>query len=151
MRFLVFLLFIFGCSSSDTDESSESSLFEEDRLTGEFSLYQLVENPNFIPVHEADINDGARVAVLRFNNAFKVYPLSSLIASEMVNDSYGSFKYAVSYCPITKSTIAFEREGNFRASGHLYKENLTPWDEETGTIWSQMLFRGIIGEKKVLN
>ena len=53
-----------------------------------------------------------------------------------------------SYCPITKSAIAFETNGVFRASGYLYKENLTPWDEETESIWSQMLLKGIRGPNK---
>lgn len=148
MRFLIFCLFIFGCTSSNIEESEENIFFEEDRLTGVFSLYPLIENLKFLSVEESDFLDGSRVAVIRINNVFKVYPLSSLIASEMVNDSYGSYKFAVSYCPITKSTIAFERNENFRASGYLYKENLTPWDEKTETIWSQMLFRGIIGQQK---
>jgi hypothetical protein len=68
----------------------------------------------------------------------------------VINNEYGTSKYALSHCPITGSTICFDRiiEGNtltLKASGYLFNDNLMPIDIETGSIWSQMLIRGVRG------
>lgn len=145
--FICSLLF-FACSSNDTNSSEDEWSVNRDDVSGVFSLFPLALNPNFVSVNEVDLADNVLVGVVNFGSEIRVYPYSFTYQNEIVNDEYGSFKYAISFCPLTKSGIAFERNQTFRASGYLYKENLTPWDEETETIWSQMLLKGIHGPLK---
>lgn len=59
--------------------------------------------------------------------------------------------FAVTYCPITQSGLVWNRifgedTLTFAASGVLYKLNLVPYDVETESLWSQMLYKGIHGK-----
>lgn len=140
-----FILLI-GCSSNDTDEQLSNNLGDD--LSGELNLFPLALNPDFTTVAEANVNDNALVGIVSFGSSVIVYPYPFVVHNEIINDTHAGIKYAFSYCPITKSSIAFKRDMVFRASGFLYKNNLAPWDEKTETIWSQMLIQAISGEKE---
>ena len=143
-------LFVLSCSKNDSTSQNQQSdwLVDEADITGLLSLYPLVLNPEFTPISNSSLSDNTLVGVVNFGSAIRVYPYSYMSTVEIVNDEYNGQKYAFSYCPITKSSVAFKREQAFRASGYLYKENLTPWDEATESIWSQMLLKGIRGPEK---
>ncbi len=143
-------LLVLACSKNDNSSQDQQSdwIVDEADITGLLSLYPLVLNPDFISVSDSNLEDNVIVGVVNFGSAIRVYPYSYMSTVEIVNDSYNGQKYAFSYCPITKSSVAFKRELAVRASGYLYKENLTPWDEETESIWSQMLLKGIRGANK---
>lgn len=143
-------LFVLACSNNENSNQNQQSewLVDEADITGLLALYPLVLNPEFTPVSESNITDNTIVGVVNFGSSIRVYPYSYLSTVEIVNDEYNGQKYAFSYCPITKSSVAFTREETFRASGYLFKENLTPWDSETESIWSQMLLKGIRGDNK---
>ena len=141
------LLLILSCTKDDNRTSSSSS-FDENKLTGFLNLYPLIESPLFKSVSSTTLNNNELVGVVLVNSRVLVFPYSFFQQYEIINVEYLGKKFAVSYCPITKSCIAFEREGIFRASGYLYNENLAPWDQETETIWSQMLMRGLVGPRK---
>lgn len=136
-------------SSSTSDNSSSTSNDSEliDGLTGQLSLFPLAVNPEFTSISEVELADSKLVGIVTFKDSIRVYPYSFVTHNEVVNDEFQGDKYAFSYCPITKSSIAFKRNEIFRASGYLYRDNLAPWDEATETIWSQMLMKGIIGKK----
>jgi len=142
---ILFFLFI-GCSSNDTGEQLSNNLGDD--LSGELNLFPLALNPDFTTVSEANVNDNALVGIVSFGSSVVVYPYPFVVHNEIINDTKAGVKYAFSYCPITKSSIAFKRDQVFRASGFLYKNNLAPWDEKTETIWSQMLIQAISGEKE---
>lgn len=150
--FLFIILIIISCSNS-SDESptlDDNSAWLVDRLdvTGVFSLFPLSENPDFTQVSNIDIDDDELVGIVNFGTHVRVFPYRYSVQNEIINDTYVNQKYAFSYCPITKSALGFKREEILRASGYLYKDNMTPWDSKTETIWSQMLIRGIKGEMK---
>ena len=147
---LLVSLLVLSCSKNDNEGQNQQSdwLVDEADITGLLSLYPLIVNPEFTSVSESNIADNVVVGVVNFGSAIRVYPYSYMSTVEIVNDEYNGRKYAFSYCPITKSSVAFNREQTFRASGYLYKENLTPWDSETESIWSQMLLKGIRGTNK---
>lgn len=142
--FMSFLLV--GCSSNDTGEELTNNLGDD--LSGQLNLFPLALNPDFTTVSEANVNDNSLVGIVSFGSTVIVYPYPFVVHNEIINDTHARTKYAFSYCPITKSSIAFKRDMVFRASGFLYKNNLAPWDEKTETIWSQMLIQGISGEKQ---
>jgi hypothetical protein len=150
MKRTLFLLFVFifvSCSNDDATDTNVNSININD-LSGAFNLFPLAINPEFTSVSEVNIGNNSLVGIVSFGNTLRVFPYVFMTHNEIVNDEFQGVKYAFSYCPITKSSVAFKRNGIFRASGYLFNDNLTPWDEETETIWSQMLLKGIIGEKE---
>jgi hypothetical protein len=146
LLFLVVIL-LFSCSKDDSENTNVNSINLSD-LTGTFNLFPLAINPEFTSVNEVNIGDNSLVGIVNFGGTLKVFPYVFMTHNEIVNDTHQGFEYAFSYCPITKSSVAFKRNGIYRASGYLFNSNLTPWDEETETIWSQMLLKGIVGEKE---
>jgi hypothetical protein len=145
------ILFLISCSSGDgnstvSDLGTSNSI--ENDLTGKLSLFPLALNPEFTSVSKVNIDNNQLVGIVTFGSVIKVFPYNFIVHNEIVNDEYNGKKYAFSYCPITKSSLAFIREETFRASGLLYKDNLAPWDEKTETIWSQMLIKAIKGPKE---
>lgn len=152
--FVILIISVFVLSCSSKDDSSENDLsdngwiIDEKDISGDFFLYPLAINPNFGSINSISLNDGQLVGVLTFGLDVVVYPYVYTFENEVINADYNGRKYAFTYCPITKSAVAFTRTQIFRASGYLYKDNLTPWDDETESIWSQMLIKGIKGDNK---
>ena len=145
--FISLLIFI-GCSNSDSAIFDEDSNNIDNDLTGSLNLFPLALNPEFTSVSEVNLDDGVLVGIVSFGLEIRVYPYPFIVHNEIINDEFQSQKYAFSYCPITKSSLAFTRNEVFRASGFLFKDNLTPWDDKTESIWSQMLIKGIKGIKQ---
>ena len=145
ITFLFVVLFL-GCSKDNSVEINSSSLSDE--LTGGSTLFPLVENPDFKRVDEITLSDSDLVGIVNFGNQIRVYPYTHTNHSEVINDTYLGNRFAFTYCPITKSALAFNTTTNFKASGHLLRDNLVPWDEETETLWSQMFIKGIQGTKE---
>lgn len=148
---LLFVLTLLNCSSEDSkNENTENSEWSVDRndVTGRLDLFPLALNPEYISVANTDLSDASLVGIVTFGTAVRVFPYAYILQFEIINTSFNNREYAFSYCPITKSAIAFKRDHIFRASGYLYKNNLTPWDESTESIWSQMLGKGINGTRQ---
>lgn len=143
------LIILVACSknSSEVEQIIEENewLVNKDDLSGSFSMYPLGDNPEYTTVANTNLPDSERVGVMSFGDEVRVYPYTHTFATEIINDEYQSQKYAFTYCPLTKSAIAYSRNKTLRASGYLYKNNMVPWDEDTETLWSQMLIRGIKG------
>ena len=145
-QFFIFFILI-SCSKEDSTGTNVNAINIKD-LSGTFNLFPLALNPEFTSVSEVNIGEVPLVGILSLGNTLKVFPYVFMTHNEIVNDEYQGVKYTFSYCPITKSSVAFKRNGLFRVLGYLFNGNLTPWDEETETIWSQVLLKGILGEKE---
>lgn len=148
---LLILIVLVGCSKNNpnTEKIVEENewLVNKDNLSGSFAMYPLGDNPEYTTVANTDLPNSERVGVMSFGDEIRVYPYPNTFATEIINDQYQSQKYAFTYCPITKSALAYTRSKTLRASGYLYKNNMVPWDEDTETLWSQMLIRGIKGSR----
>jgi len=71
------------------------------------------------------------------------YPLSILNWHEIVNDKTSKLFYAINYCPLTGTGMAWNRvlngtETTFGVSGLLYNNNLILYDRKTESLWSQI-------------
>ena len=143
----VICLGLLSCSEKDNQNSNSQSewLVDEQDIVGEFSLFPLAVDPPLESVSQMSLPANQLVGVVILGSNIRVYPYLHALQSEIINDEINGQKIAFSYCPITKSALAFRRQQNFRASGYLYNDNLTPWDEQTESIWSQMLIKGIRG------
>jgi len=72
---------------------------------------------------------------------------------EIVNLNVGARRLAVTYCPLTGSSIAFDRSSvggaEFGVSGLLYRNNLIMYDRRTEeSLWLQMVRQGVCGPSK---
>ena len=112
-----------------------------------------IDRPKFESAEEAGkwLRDDDLVLALSFNGAKKAYPVRILNWHEIVNDFAGNTPIAVTYCPLCRTGIAYERvlDGKaveFGTSGKLYRSDLVMYDRLTETYWSQVLGQGIRGE-----
>lgn len=148
------LILILSCSTSESSDISESEwLVDRNKVTGQFNLFPLSNQPNFKSTSEVSLNDGDLVGLVNFGSEIRVYPYAFTNPFEVINDNFNNVNISVSYCPITKSGICFNRSinggvSNFRASGYLYNDNLMPYDERTESIWSQMQQQAVFGALK---
>ncbi len=148
------IILVLSCSTSDSSDISESDwLIDRNKVTGQFNLFPLANQPNFKSISEVNLNDGDLVALVNFGSEIRVYPYAFTNPFEVINDNFNNVNISVSYCPITKSGICFNRSingsvSNFRASGYLYNDNLMPYDAGTESIWSQMQQQAVFGTLK---
>ena len=141
--------------SGDSDNSDELSqqLSNQEHVTGGLHPFKLIENPVYAPVHEIDyLKDSDMVFLTRASGYVQVFPHRHMYV-EVVNEALNGVMMAITYCPITRSGINWNRVVGLdtlllTASGYLYKENLMPLDVNSGNIWSQMLLRRFQGNAR---
>jgi hypothetical protein len=147
----------FGCDSKQ--ELEEESIVEIDKfeqlknqgdITGSLNPFPLVDQPAYAPVHELDyLRDDELVFITKACGLVQVFPHRSMHV-EVVNDISHGTAFAITYCPITRSGVSWNRLVGedtllLTASGYLFRENLMPLDLKSGSIWSQMQLRGKSG------
>lgn len=79
----------------------------------------------------------------------RAYPLKLLARHEVVNDTLGG-PLLITYCPICRSGLVADRRVDggartFGVSGYLFQANLVLYDQQTGSLWSQLLATAIRG------
>lgn len=110
-----------------------------------------VENPSFTSVNQVDyLQDDRLVIGVKINNELRLYPHQILDWHEIINDTIGDEHYSLTYCPLTGTGIAYDREINsevneFGVSGLLFRNNLIMYDRNTDSNWSQMQLRAVNG------
>lgn len=158
--FLLVLIFV-GCTSDNSGTKDSTEQFIEPSATWSvpkeevlisYSPFPLVTNSSFVAVEEVDYVKNHQTTLISLGpNELRAYPNAFIGQYEIINNEFEGKKYAITHCPQTVSTICLNRivDGDtltFKASGFLFRENLMPTDVETGTIWSQMLMRGVSGK-----
>ena len=96
------------------------------------------------------LEPGTRVIGLILNRQPYAIPHNVLWFHEIVNIGAGALATAVTYCPLTGSSLAFSRTatggGAFGVSGLLFQNNLVMFDrEDPESRWSQMAGGAICG------
>lgn len=107
-----------------------------------------IDAPKFWSVEQADgfLDAGDVIFGIVENGLARAYPQRILVWHEIVNDAIGDLGLAVTYCPLTGTTIAFERgQTEFGVSGRLVNSNLIMYDRDTDTWFPQVLAVGIRG------
>jgi hypothetical protein len=155
---LCFILF-FGCKKEDLSKTNNSSdeiygwLVPMDQLViynNRLDRIQSIDSPAFISKKDALVGLNEEVLVYQFGSMIKIYPVSTFWGNEIVNDQQDGHYYTVSFCPLTGSGVAWDREINdnittFGVSGNLFNNNLVPYDRNSGSFWSQMKLKSIKG------
>lgn len=87
---------------------------------------------------------------LEIGKASVAYPIRLLNWHELIDDEVGGVPVAVTYCPLCRSGIVFDRRAagsvlEFGVSGLLYNSDLVMYDRDTRSLWSQIMAEAIAG------
>ena len=152
---LLFLIVLAACdvgsTTSDPDNEDDFALenctIPTDRLidggVGRDGIPSL-EEPVRVDRSQANyLADSSRVIGLTLNGRSVAIPHNILWWHEVANLDVGGQKIAVTYCPLTGSSLAFDRsviDGNtFGVSGLLFNNNLVMFDRTANeSLWPQM-------------
>lgn len=111
-----------------------------------------IEEPVFAAADEIDfLQDDDVVFGLNHEGVARAYPQLILVWHEIVNDQFPDGSLAVTYCPLTGSTVGFRGTSptgerlTFGTSGNLVNSNLLMYDRQTDSNWPQILATAING------
>jgi hypothetical protein len=111
-----------------------------------------LKTPPSVPAGEAAfLTEDEMVFGVSFGGASRAYPQRIMDWHEMVNDTVGGQSFAISYCTLCGSAIAFATQLSdgrrllFGSSGLLYRSNKLMYDEETLSLWSNMTGEPVAG------
>jgi len=107
-----------------------------------------IDNPVFASVDEINYaGDHRLVAGIKVGDNVRAYPHQILDWHEIVNDQINDFYFVITYCPLTGTDIAWERNSitEFGVSGLLFRNNLILYDRNSYSRYSQMQIRGVNG------
>jgi len=151
---IFFLIYLTACDTVDTADLSGDWLIPKDQVfdggPGRDGIPS-IDNPQFTGVNNASyLLDNDLVIGFKNGGVARAYPHPILDWHEIVNDEVNGKKIALTYCPLTGSAIAWNRDGlasgsTFGVSGLLYNSNLIPYDRGTQSNWSQMLIKSVKG------
>lgn len=159
LSFLALLYFLFigaGCDNStgSSDSTTGEWLIPKEQIfdggPGKDGIPALI-NPQVAAISSITfLEDADLVIAIKFNDEVRVYPHPILDWHEIINDEINGNKFAITYCPLTGSGIAWNRvingsETTFGVSGLLYNTNLIPYDRATNSNWSQMKMQCVNG------
>lgn len=149
------LLLVAGCDSNSAGESPgtpadpsgascaiPTSNFADGGV-GKDGIPALTD-PSFVNADAADYLSGTdRVIGFEVDGQAYAVPHNILWWHEIANLNFGAVQLAVTYCPLTGSSLAFDRAvidgAEFGVSGLLFNNNLTMYDRTSQeSLWPQM-------------
>ena len=115
-----------------------------------------VERPAYISIADASKQwrDDAVVDAFTIDGQARAYPRLITVWHEIVNENAGGRPIAITYCPLTGSTLVFSgeladgRTTTFGTSGMLYNSNLVMYDRTTKSMWPQLSGIAVRGERR---
>jgi len=144
-----------GTSTNDASEEGRNCSIDTDHLRGgtERGAIEAISDPAVVgPEDErvSDLRDEDRVIALLIDGRPLAVPRKLLNQHEVVNLDWANRSLAVTYCPLTGSSLAFDREkidgAEFDVSGLLFHDNLVMVDARDGeSLWPQMSRRATCG------
>ncbi len=111
-----------------------------------------IDQPKFISVSDASLGMDLEevVFVLEASKETYIYPQKIMVWHEIVNDVIDDQVVAVTYCPLTGSTVGYSGEippyrTYFGTTGRLVNSNLLMYDRSTNSEWPQIAGTAISG------
>ena len=126
------------------DATDELILFLQDRIPP-------LDNPEYVGADEVDyLHPNDLLLGYSPGEEHYAYPFRILNFHEFVNDELDSIPVLISYCPLCRSGIVFNRrlDGQTLSFGNtsaLYENNAVAYDRETGSYWFQVAGEAIVG------
>ncbi len=156
LLFIIMLVFLPFCAGELVDSgSSDAWLIPEGEIRdggpGKDGI-AAISNPKFIPIEEVSfLLESDLIIGIQIGDFVRAFPHPILDQHEIANHTIENTSFALTYCPLTGSGIAwdtseFTLDRTFGVSGLLYNSNLMPYDRETDSNWSQMLNLCVNGE-----
>ena len=111
-----------------------------------------ISNPKLIDASEVNyINGDDRVVGIYIDGIAKAYPIAVLNWHEIVNDKIKNQHFAITYCPLCGTAVAFDANINgkiteFGVSGLLYNSDVLLYDRNTESLWSQITSSSVAGK-----
>ena len=108
--------------------------------------------PKVLPAADARyLRDSHIVFGIEVNGEARAYPKRILAWHEMARDRIGGVELHVVYCTLCGTVIPYEsvagnRTWRLGTSGLLYRSNKLMFDEETGSLWSTLEGRPVVGD-----
>lgn len=112
-----------------------------------------LSDPDLIDAGEANfLQPEDRVIGLVMNGQARAYPIAILNWHEIVNDKIDEKRFAVTFCPLCGTAMAFsatidDKPTDFGVSGLLYNSDVLLYDRNTESLWSQILGVSVAGEQ----
>lgn len=112
-----------------------------------------LSNPKLIKAAQAEyLQSTDRVVGVVLHGEARAYPIAILNWHEIVNDEINGQHFAVTYCPLCGTAVAFEasidgKATDFGVSGLLYNSDVLLYDRETESLWSQILGKSVAGKR----
>ena len=111
-----------------------------------------LDSPRHVAADAASwLEDAEPVVGVAISLEARAYPLRVIDWHELVNDQLGGVPFALVYCTLCGSAIAYDArlEGEepllFSTSGLLHKSNKLMLDRATRTLWNQLTGRAVLG------
>ena len=111
-----------------------------------------ISDPKLIKAEMAEYLSGDdRVVGINIDGVAKAYPISILNWHEIVNDEINGQNYAITYCPLCGTAVAFDanidgKVTEFGVSGLLYNSDVLLYDRNTESLWSQITSSSVAGK-----
>ena len=111
-----------------------------------------LSDPELIDAEAASyLKPDDRVIGVTMDGISRAYPIAILNWHEIVNDTINDQRYAVTFCPLCGTGVAFYSDiaGNttdFGVSGLLYNSDVLLYDRETDSLWSQIMSQAVAGK-----
>jgi len=168
-RFALFAaLFVFtACGGEGVDLEDDTTSREEGQCTidpaelkdGGVARDQIpsLQNPTFVGPEDPEasyLRPYDRVIGLTIGDRTLAVPHNILWWHEVLNVDLPEGKFAITYCPLTGTALAFDREGiggaELGVSGLLFRNNLVMFDRADGleTLFPQIMGEGVCGLRK---
>jgi len=112
-----------------------------------------LSDPKLIAAGSASyLKPGDRVVGISLNGETRAYPIGILNWHEIVNDEIAGQRFAITYCPLCGTAVAFDatidgKATDFGVSGLLYNSDVLLYDRDTESLWSQIMSKSVAGKR----
>ena len=113
-----------------------------------------LDKPDFVSANEAGFLDPQnRILGIEIDGISKAYPIGILNWHEIVNDDINDQHFAITYCPLCGTGVAFAasvdgQNLDFGVSGLLYNSDVLLYDRASESLWSQIMGQAISGDMR---
>ncbi len=112
-----------------------------------------LSDPKLIDPADADyLEPTDRIVGIVLGGEKRAYPVPILNWHEIVNDEIDGRRFAITYCPLCGTAVAFDatidgKSTDFGVSGLLYNSDVLLYDRDTESLWSQIMAQAISGQR----
>lgn len=144
--------------SNNPGRSSERIPVPEDASEGNLvtllpkDAIQSIDQPEFMDAEQAtdEFEPDEMILGVVINGEARAYSIPHISLHEIVNDTVGGQPIVVTWCPLCYTGIVYARDfmdpaTTFGVSGKLLNNALVMYDRRTGSLWSQVFGKAVIG------